>query len=214
MCGRFTLTTKSFESLIGPMRISVPKKLQEQYKPRYNIAPSNSHWILVDEDGKLQMQQAVWGYVPKWSKDGKGWINARIETIAEKPAFRTAYKNTRCLIPTDGFFEWYGNKPPKQPYWFTRRNHEPFLFAGIYGDYETKDSGKVRTFGILTKAAEGSIKEIHDRMPVAFTMEDAPHWLTKPEDYKKYALFDFEKVAVSKDVNSPRNDSPNCIKPV
>ena len=169
-----------------------------------------------------------WGLVPFWADDpkiGNRMINARAETVAKKPAFRQAFRRRRCLVPADGFFEWNkgpsdGKKPTKTPYWIHRADGAPFVMAGLWERWEPENGSALHTFTILTTDAVPEIRDIHQRMPVILPEKAADAWLaadTSAEDlvsllgpYGEGLRFH----PVSSVVNSPRNDSPECIEPV
>lgn len=229
MCGRFTQSTPAAK-LIEIFSVMRMPELQ----PRYNVAPTQTVLCIRESAGKRQADMLRWGLVPSWAKDlaiGNRMINARSETAAEKPSFRRAWKSRRCLIPTDGFYEWEklgGQK--KQPWFIHASDHEPFALAGLWESWKAKpdansdgeaESTIVETFTILTTAANEDISEIHDRMPVIIPPESHATWLsesaslgqlqtlTKPSPTRtlnRYKISDF--------VNKPVNDSLKCVAPV
>lgn len=197
MCGRFSLISVG-QFLAERFDIEVDDEL----KPRYNISPGQKIPIIT-EPKKLSM--AKWGLVPPWAKDssiGYKMINARAETIGEKPAYRDAFRKRRCLIPADGFFEWR----KKVPYYFT--TGELFAFAGLY---EVKDGHMTCT--IITTKPNEMVRPIHDRMPVI--LQDEKAWLDTP-DVSLLAPYagEMKKVQVSTLVNTPKNEGERVIRPV
>jgi putative SOS response-associated peptidase YedK len=200
MCGRFVQT-------------SSPKTLSERMdlpsgslfdRPRFNVAPTQT--IAVIRPGELVALQ--WGLVPSWSKDGKGFINARSETAAEKPTFRSAFKKRRCLIPADGFYEWQKTtEAKKQPYFIRMRDTEPFAFAGLW---------EGETCAILTTEANSLMRPIHDRMPVIVAPEDYQRWLAEPVTsvLRSYPAQEMTAYPVSTYVNNAKQEGPKCIEPL
>jgi putative SOS response-associated peptidase YedK len=219
VCGRFTLTTN-----LGAIaaRFGVARFLGES-AARYNIAPTQPV-IVVNDDGTRHLTQMQWGLIPSWAKDpaiGNRMINARAETVATKPAFRVALRKRRCLIPADGFYEWQQVGRRKQPVYITLKAREPFSFAGLWESWTSPDGEEVRTCTIITTEANDLLKPIHDRMPVILTREAERVWLDpsmqEPERLlpllKSYPAEDMEYYAVSRLVNSPHNDAPDCVAP-
>lgn len=165
-----------------------------------------------------------WGLIPSWSKDpeiGSRMINARAETLHEKPSFRAAFRRRRCLIPADGFYEWQRLERKKQPYYFCRNDHQPFAFAGLWEHWESAD-GEIESCTIVTTAANDLLKSIHDRMPVILQPEDYDLWLdpqVQETDRLQHLLFPdedspFIRYPVSTKVNRPQNDDPDCIEAI
>jgi len=225
MCGRFTLTKSQFSEVAGLLDASFDPAFQQQFQPRFNIAPTDTHWIFCIANQQVELRPSVWGLLPFWSKKPEGFINARVETIIEKPAFKDAFKNRRCVIPADGFYEWTGSKAPKQPYWFHLPQTETFLFAGLFEESRSKDrEGILTSFTILTTAAGGTVKPYHQRMPIIISPKIAKDWVsTSPPINLKQAQdlihlvtdipdIPLEAKAVSKKVNSPKVDDPTCIE--
>jgi putative SOS response-associated peptidase YedK len=200
MCGRFVQTS-------SPKKLSERMRLPEGSlfdRPRFNVAPTQP--IAVIRPGELVALR--WGLVPSWSKDGKGFINARAETAAEKPTFRSAFKKRRCLIPADGFYEWQkteGGK--KQPFFIRMRDEEPFAFAGLW---------EGETCAILTTAANDLMRPIHDRMPVIFAADDYERWLAEPDAslLRSYPAEAMRAYSVSTYVNNAKQEGPKCIEPL
>jgi len=222
LCGRYTLSVP-LSNLVDSFDVRPP---EFDYAPRFNIAPSQDAPVIAqDQEGK-RMGLLRWGLIPSWAKDpamGNRMINARSETVAEKPAFRGAFRRRRCLVPADGFFEWAGKgatKGPKIPYWIHRPDREPFLMAGLWEKWVPVDAAPLYTFTILTTEAAPAIHEIHPRMPVILPAGARDQWLdpdARAEDLLSL-LRPFEEgieaYPVSTLVNSPRNDVPDCIQPV
>ena len=169
MCGRFTLFKPA-----GRLSAACGVELDD-IEPRYNIAPTQQVLAIAVFDDKRQAFLPRWGLVPSWSKDDKGaarLINARAETIAEKPSFRSAFRKRRCLVPADGFYEWKAEPGGKQPFHFRRRDRLPFAFAGLWEKGPAGDGA-----AILTTAANELLAPVHDRMPVILSPDDYVRWL-------------------------------------
>lgn len=223
MCGRFTQfsITKTIEALQVEAAIDIP--------PRYNVAPSQpvAAIVQIPESDQWQWVWLRWGLIPSWAKDqaiGYKLINARSETVAEKPSFRYAFKHRRCLIPTNGFYEWQrleGSKTKKQPYFIGLEDEDTFAFAGLWERWESKAGDTLETCTILTTEANDLVSPIHDRMPVILHAQDYDQWLDPnfkqtdklQELLKPYAAA-MKAYPVSIKVNSPKNDSPECSQPI
>ena len=220
MCGRYT-QTQSIEKIIK--RFGLPSS-QSRLKPQYNIAPSQKAPILIsNESGKRSLDMFTWGLIPSWAKDpsiGSRMINARAETLAKKASFKQPLKRTRCLIPADGFYEW--KKDPtgrtKTPMRIVLKSGELFVFAGLWDTWKDPEGKEIRSYTIITTNAIDVLKPIHDRMPVILKPEDEDAWLNpgmdvmKLMDLLKPYLGKMEAYPVSKLVNSPRNDTVECIQ--
>lgn len=157
--------------------------------PRYNIAPSQNVLTVVQHDGVREAAFLQWGLIPSWSKDGRGFINARSETIENKPSFSESFQRRRCLIPADGFYEWERSGKIAQPYYFQLQDESPIAFAGIWDEWQ--GNGKViASCAIITTTANELLASIHDRMPVILRPESQDSWLnghSKPLSLKKPA---------------------------
>ncbi|MEX1997927.1 MAG: SOS response-associated peptidase, partial [Candidatus Andersenbacteria bacterium] len=169
MCGRYSFfdTEQLFE------RFNVPKVVLED---RYNVAPSFDMPVIID-DGSKHIEVMKWGLIPHWAKEEKTdykLINARIETLAEKPTFKNLLKSQRCLVPARGFFEWHRTDEGKEPYYF--HLDDIFAFAGLYDVWEHDDK-VIDSYTIITANAEGGIADIHNRMPVILTQKAETDWL-------------------------------------
>ncbi len=179
MCGRFTLSSSEdqLRDLFQLFEIPSPQK-------KFNIAPTDDVLIVIGEE-KRKMLSATWGLIPSWSKDKtiqSATINARSESVFEKPAFKTSFKERRCLIPASGFFEWKKNGPLKQPYLYGLREDTLFAFAGIYAHWTSAEGEKILSCSILTTSANDFISPLHDRMPVILEPKDYDTWLKAPYD--------------------------------
>jgi putative SOS response-associated peptidase YedK len=220
MCGRFALRTHA-EALIERFGVEEVIKRPE---PKYNIAPSQNVAVIVQRETR-QLTEMRWGLVPFWAKDisiGNRMINARAETVAEKPAFRSAFKKRRCLILTDGFYEWQKVGKIKVPTHIRFRSREPFAFAGLFEYWKTKSGKMLESCTIITTPPNEIMSPIHHRMPVILAPEDEEAWLN-PENQDVSELIDLlkpydseqmETFEVSDFVNSPKNQGPLCTKPV
>jgi putative SOS response-associated peptidase YedK len=227
MCGRFTLTRKDFEELAGTLDAEARPEYAALYRPRYNIAPTDQHWLLRQKQEQRQLLPAKWGLVNAWAKDAKGaarQINARAETALNSRAFRDAFVERRCAVPADGFFEWAGTKEARQPIWFHPPSGDLLLFAGLYESWLDPDTSEwQRTFTILTTAANETVAPVHDRMPVILPPDGVEEWLFVPsQDRERHAqaLAALLRPAapgalvateVSRRVNSVANDDEACL---
>src|SRR5713226_2517593 len=217
MCGRFTYS-KEFREL--RIRFDLDRDIP-LFRPRFNIAPGQDVPVIVNAEGKKTLKAIRWGLVPVWAKDsaiGNRMINARAETLAEKPAFKRLLTKRRCLVPADGFYEWRKEGKGKVPLWISLKSGDLFSFAGLWDRWKKPDGGELESFTIVTTAPNEFIAPIHNRMPVILTGEGEKSWLD-PEltDIAKLrallAPYPSEEMTanyVSKLVNSPANDIPQC----
>ena len=225
MCGRITLTTDK-DDIQGRWGFIDPSGVLDLIKPRYNIAPSQNSPIVTVKDDQRVLNMMRWGLVPFWAKEasiGYKMINAKGETIGEKPSFRKPFKVKRCLVLADGFYEW--KKPDKKtkiPFRFVLKNRDPFAFAGLWDTWKDPNGEELLTFTIITTSANELMSPIHDRMPVILHEKDESKWLDpefKDTDKLKSLLQPYpsdmmEAYEVSSIVNSPKNDRQDCINPV
>jgi putative SOS response-associated peptidase YedK len=187
MCGRFTLTVHQLGSVIDKLGATVDPELAGLYRPRYNIAPGDQHWMLRRKEGARILTPAGWGLINSWAKDpnvGFRQINARAETLAERPAFRDSFQRKRCLIPADGFYEWRGPRGQREPLRFhlaerfDQQDDGLILFAGLYDGWCDPTTGEWRkTFTIITTEPNAAVRPVHDRMPAIIPMNRADDWL-------------------------------------
>jgi len=221
MCGRFTLTLSPEELQAAFPDFSIPGDIP----PSYNIAPSQPIPVIPNEGGK-KMDFYRWGLIPSWTQPDKvgkyNLINARSETAAEKPSFKNSFRRRRCLVLADGFYEW--SKPKsggsKTPYYFTLNGHQPFAFAGLWETWISPEGDPLKSACILTTSPNQTVKAVHNRMPVILQPADYEIWLDpmerKPEDLqgllKPYPDAEMTSYPVSTYVNSPKNNSPQCIQ--
>lgn len=222
MCGRFTLAT-SPEEIARLFDLAGAPAME----PRYNIAPTQSvpNCRVLEAEGRRHLDELRWGLVPFWADDpsiGNRMINARSETVASKPAFRAAFRRRRCLVPATGFYEWKKEADGKQPYLFCRKDRRPFALAGLWESWSDEDDGEhLETFTILTREADSLVSPYHSRMPVILQSSLFDVWLDPAQDDKETleALLTretptgFEAFAVSREVNSPKNDHSGLIEP-
>lgn len=174
MCGRYTLKANSAEVARELGLVEIPA-----FPPRYNIAPTQPVVVVRQRDGRRRGDLMRWGLIPSWAKDpaiGSKLINARRETLAEKPSFRTAFRRRRCLVPATGFYEWQQDKT-KQPYHFTLPSGRLFAFAGLWDDWLGADGSEVETVTIVTMDANAGMAPYHHRMPVVVSPAQYDLWL-------------------------------------
>lgn len=220
MCGRYSITTP-VEGLRQLFRFSGPAL---NLQPRWNVAPTQQAPVVrLRKDGSRELRMLRWGLVPFWAKDDRGgarMINARGETVAEKPAFREAFKARRCLVPADGFYEWetLGATPSKQPLLFRMADGRPFAFAGLWERWHPKDGGTpLETFTIVNTAANDIMAQYHDRVPIVLAPEDYATWLDPNADARPLLKAPpsewFTATRVGTRVNNVRNDDPECAAP-
>jgi len=222
MCGRFTLTVDPAELQDTFTNFIFPPK----FAPRFNIAPSQPI-LAIPNDGANTADFFIWGLIPMWAKDpaiGNRLINARGETVAEKPSFRGSFKYKRCLILTDGFYEWkaFGDRKTKTPYFIHMNDRKPFVFAGLWDSWESPDGSSIKTCTIITTEPNELMEKIHDRMPVILHPRDYERWLdTSPQTpenllplIKPFPADAMSAHPVSTLVNKPANDTPELVVPI
>lgn len=216
MCGRYSLYHDGVE-LRTRFFLSTAYELHMQ--KRYNITPGSEVVVVTNTRTPEFMK---WGLIPSWAMDlkiGFQMMNARSETIAEKPAFRSAFRKRRCFIPVSGWYEWRKNEDgSKTPFYFQRKDRELLALAGIWETWTPPEGDEVRSAAIITTAADPRFKDIHDRMPAVLLSID--EWLREDLDLERARSIlaapdveDIESFAVSKLVNRPAVDSPECIRP-
>lgn len=224
MCGRFVSKAEK-------------KEIEKEFKveiadgnvlaPRYNIAPTQMIAAITETENARELASFKWGLIPHWAKDdsiGSKLINARAETLTEKPSFREAFRSRRCIIPASGFFEWQKQaKGAKQPFYFYLKDKEVFGFAGLWEEWLDKQTGELtETCTIITTEANEVLKPIHDRMPVILKSNDYDFWLDqKVKDTDKlqdllapYPSAKMESRPVSRAVNNTTTDSEELIAPI
>ena len=214
MCGRFTLRSSRRIRLDGSRNVDL------SLEPRYNIAPSQRILAIVDFGNGPEVRSLVWGLIPSWSADGKGFINARSETLEDKPSFSESFQRRRCLIPADGFFEWRNVGRSKQPYYFQLSDESQFAFAGIWDQWRNAESS-ITSCAIITTAANELVTVLHDRMPAILKPDSYDDWLDAKTDLavlekllKPFPASKMKSHPVSRAVNAPENDSEKLIERV
>jgi putative SOS response-associated peptidase YedK len=184
MCGRYSLTTE-LDRLLPRLRGPLPEGLVQHYAPRPQVRPGEPVLVQLQEHGRLAVGLALWGLVPAWSRDPRGLrrpINARSETVADKPFFRGPWRHRRALLPADGFYEWQKRSDgSRQPWLFRPRSREPFWLGGLWERWVGPDGGELDTAVILTTAPNDLLRRVHDRMPVVIPMGLEEAWL-EPSD--------------------------------
>ncbi|MGM9988953.1 MAG: SOS response-associated peptidase [Bacillaceae bacterium] len=223
MCGRFTLFA-DYDELLERFQIEAAFD-RKSYLKSYNIAPSQSVVAVINNGKQNRMGYLRWGLVPSWAKDEKiGYklVNARGETVAEKPSFRKSFVKRRCLILADSFYEWKKDDKRKIPMRIKLKNNEPFAMAGIWDAWKKPDGSLLYTCSIITTNPNPLMANIHDRMPVILKKDDEQKWLNPANEDPVFLLsllqpYDdtlMEAFEVSSDVNSPKNNGPQLIEQI
>ncbi len=230
MCGRFSLSAPASELA---QIFDLPE--EPVLVPRYNIAPTQPVGIVrapstrssVSTPGR-EWALTLWGLIPSWAKDpsiANSLINARAETVTEKPAFRAAFKRRRCLVPATGFYEWQRQEKRKQPYYMTVQDGRPFAIAGLWETWHGPDGSEIETCTLLTTEANALMEPLHNRMPVIIAPEDYADWLGSGADasmreldqlrhlLRPYAANAMAAIPVSAYVSNARNEGAQCIEP-
>lgn len=230
MCGRYTII-HNVQAIAERFNVAVP---QLAVTPSYNVAPTDAVPIIVADAGRREMYLTQWGLVPFWAKDpeiGNRLINARAETLAEKASFKYALSRRRCLIPSDGFYEWQPTEGAKQPYYIRLKGGELFAFAGLWETWESPDGSPLISCAIITVEPNALVARIHSRMPAILQPEDEETWLFGRKDtptparrgaveaemlklVRPYPADRMEAYPVSRMVGNPANDTPRCIEPI
>ncbi len=218
MCGRFAQRS-------DPKRLAKEFKVSEvpDIEARYNIAPTQDILAVRESEGGREMTFLKWGLIPSWAKDasiGARLINARSETVEEKPSFRQAFKQRRCIIPADGFYEWQRTGGKKQPFFFQMRDELPFGFAGLWERWEGQGREAINSCTILTTEANEVLRPVHDRMPVILHPDDYEVWLGADarelelvkEVLRPYPAEEMIGYPVSSSINSPRNQGAELVE--
>ena len=215
MCGRF-IQTSSAETIARAFHLT---NVSPQ-KPKYNIAPTQAIATVVSSpEGQREFRELRWGLIPSWAKEkkiGAKLINARAETVAEKPSFRSAFRKRRCLIIANGFYEWQNQKGEKQPFCIQRKDEQIFAFAGLWEGWQAPEGKSIESCTIITTEANEIMAPIHKRMPVILNSQDYHLWLDQKVTAKEklqplLVPYDSEVMKVypvSKKVNNPRNSFP------
>ena len=220
MCGRFAVI-KKLEEIAAYYNASIFDN--NEWCESYNIAPTQRAPVLIETENGREIRLMKWGLVPHWAKDTKKaatMINARGETVAEKPAFRDSFKRKRCIVPVSGFYEWKTVGKEKYPTFFTP-NEGIFSFSGLWSEWRTPEGETLETFSIITTIANEVVGKIHDRMPVAITGNMLGAWLsasTSSDELKSflapYPASQMKGIAVSQYVNKFANHGDRCIEEV
>ena len=221
MCGRFTLTVDPAEAKDTFSNYSFPEK----FAPRFNIAPTQPV-LAIPNDDKFTADFFIWGLIPMWAKDpqiGSRLINARSETLAEKPSFRSSLKYKRCLIFADGFYEWKGapGKKAKTPFFIHMKDRQPFAFAGLWDSWNSPDGSQIKTCTIITTEPNELMALLHNRMPAILQPRDYAKWLDPsaqtPDQLlpllKSFPADRMDAYPVTPLVNKPANDIPELVVP-
>lgn len=222
MCGRYS-QQQSAEIIAQAFQVDNVPPLE----PRYNIAPTQSVATILQTAENRQFKLLHWGLIPNWAKDKKissRLINARAETVTEKPSFRSAFRRRRCLILADGFYEWQQQEAKqKQPFYFRMSDQSPFAFAGLWEHWKAQETGEtIESCTIITTEPNELMKSVHNRMPVILEPKNYDLWLDpevkKPELLQPllnpYPAEEMTAFAVSKAVNKPSNDTAECINSI
>jgi putative SOS response-associated peptidase YedK len=222
MCGRYTITLTMEELMLRFfLETSTPF-----YEPRFNVAPGQLVPAIINDGKHNKLGQLRWGLIPSWAEDpkvGYKMINARVETLAEKPAFRVPLQRKRCMIPADGFYDWKVSEEGKQPMRITLKSGELFAMAALYDTWESPEGGKISSCTIITTESNKIMEGIHDRMPIILRKEDEAMWLNRSiQDtellrsllQRPYPDDEMRVYPVSKAVGNVKNDSPDNIKEV
>ncbi len=221
MCGRYNIVTDA-DALIDAFEITLVNIDATAWQPRYNVAPSQNVPVVRETDLGRELVMLRWGLVPFWAKEpkiGYKMINARAETVSTKPAFRAAFKRRRCLIPATGFYEWKAETSGKQPFNICMQDRSVFAFAGLWEHWEGEGEQAIESCTIIVTEANKSVQSVHDRMPVIIDSEHYGSWLDAGQQRTNELasllqpftarLLDIEPV--SKRVNSPKHDDPECL---
>jgi putative SOS response-associated peptidase YedK len=221
MCGRFALY-RNLEEIQEEFNI---QQVRWQPAPSYNVAPTQGVAVVVQRDDGNSLEQMRWGLIPAWAKDpaiGSRMINARSETLSQKPSFKRPLKSQRCLVIADGFFEWAKTEQGKVPMFIRPKSPRPFGFAGLYDVWVSPQGESIASCTIVTTRANDFMQPIHDRMPLILPKSQEAVWLEPSTPHIEewlsalapYPGNDMEAYEVSRRVNSPQNNSPECIQPV
>lgn len=222
MCGRYTITVTLEELLL---RYHLEPGFPVYHRPKYNVAPGQLVMAVIHDGERNRIGELKWGLIPPWAKDesaGYKMINARAETIADKPAYRLPFERKRCIIPADGFYEWKKNEDAKtkQPMRILLKNESIFSMAGLYETWVTPDGRKISTCTIITTTPNRLVADIHDRMPVILRPEQEAAWLDRSnrdsskllDMLKPYPEEEMTAYPVPSLVGSVANDTPECVR--
>ena len=229
MCGRYTLSA-SPEDIVGEfsseLALNGLEELEATYdwQPRFNIAPSQYSLVAAHINESPQLMPMRWGLVPSWAKDEKiayKMINARAETVAEKPAFRSAFRQRRCLVFANGYYEWTKHKETKQPVYIKPKNGKVIAFAGLWEQWQKDNAPALFSYTIITTKANSQLQSVHHRMPVCLSSAEGRDWMIQNASVDEISTLlrpapsdTFTTVSVSNYVNSPRNEGRQCIEAI
>jgi len=225
MCGRYAIENLH---VLGELLRQLQIEFQMDFEPNptWNAAPSQHLPVIVEDEGIWHLRPMQWGLIPKWTKPGEkprvAPINARAETLSEKPMFRSLIKRQRCLVPANGFYEWKRTGGPKQPYFIFLRDEPIMLMAGLYDHAKQVSGDPLQSYTIITGGPNVLMQEIHDRMPMIIHPDDAVFWMDRdieePEALapllQPIAADEMEMIPVSTSVNNVRNNGPELIEPI
>jgi putative SOS response-associated peptidase YedK len=220
MCGRYTIIV-TLEELLR--RYDVSGSIMPSHMPRYNVAPGQMVMSVINDGERNRLGQLRWGLIPEWAKDervGYKMLNARAETLAEKPAFRNSFQRKRCLIPADSFYDWKQTDKGKQPMRILLKSQEIFSLAGLYDTWTSPDGSKISTCTVITTKSNEMMAEIHDRMPVILRPQEESIWLDREISQtdvllpllRPYATDEMYAYPVSDRVGNVRNDDEACVE--
>ena len=227
MCGRYAIfgpvsVSRAGKTALEHMDVDLESAL-DQREPQYNVAPTQKAPILTHADQGYTIKGMRWGLIPSWAKDekiGSRLINARVETVAEKPSFRAAFKKRRCLVPASGYFEWKGEAGHKQPYFIHQPDGHLLMFAGLWEGWKPADAAEwLHTFTVITGEPSKVSGDIHDRQPVILPPESWQEWLLDEPGVAADVLHHAPEAKltyypVTKAVGSPKNKGPEMVQPV
>ncbi len=225
MCGRYAFFEHQ-ELSERLTNVALDTGFFDRFRPTWNASPSQSLPVIVEDDGGSVVREMRWGLIPKWTKPGQSPrvtpINARSETLGEKPMFRSLVKHRRCVVPANGFYEWRGAKGDKRPFFISPTDGQLMLFAGLYDEARGNDDEPLESYAIITTNANGPMSRLHDRMPVILDAGDVSTWLDRDmteaeplEHLLRPANDDaIELHSVAKSVNNTRHNGPSLIEPI
>ena len=225
MCGRYAFY--AHQALSERLtNVAIDADFLHQFRPTWNAAPSQRLPVIVEDNGAPVLRSMTWGLIPRWTKPGEkpkvAPINARAETLTEKPMFRSLIKSRRCVVPANGFYEWQRRAGGKQPFFIEPEEGQLMLFAGLYDEAKAANGDPLESYAIITTDANTRMSALHDRMPVILDPDDVADWLD-PEQTESGPLehllrpADDDGIAfrpVSKEVNSVRHNGPELIEPL
>ncbi|MCB1396635.1 MAG: SOS response-associated peptidase [Rhodobacter sp.] len=219
MCGRFAITLPD-DAMVRLFDAAPANDLPPV--PRYNVCPTQPVAVVISADGHRRYGPMRWGFIPRWFKtptDGPLMFNARSESLAEKPAFAEAARRRRCLIPATGFYEWTKQGDTRLPWFISRADHQPMVFAGVWQSWHGPEGARIATCAIVTTEAQGRMAELHERVPVILEPADWPLWLgeaghgaAKLMQPLPEGALEFHRVGTG--VNSNRAEGPELIEPL